>query len=112
MNYIQRARSASARGVWGHAPPWKILDFRPSEVVSEEIFLNELASPYQPLGNSLDIASIYGNNNIIVIAWLAVVHVWDCMKVKPSAIICIKREETTHSSEVNFWGVIYNTLLV
>ena len=34
---LNRARSAAARGVWGHAPPGKFWDFRPSKIVSSEI---------------------------------------------------------------------------
>ena len=33
----------AARGVWGHAPPRKILDFRSSEIVSDA-FVNVIAS--------------------------------------------------------------------
>ena len=32
-------RSASARGVWGHAPPGKFLIFGPSEIVSSAILV-------------------------------------------------------------------------
>ena len=44
------SRSALARGIWGHAIPRKILDFRPSEIVSGAIW-NEVITIASTLGS-------------------------------------------------------------